>query len=156
VTGPAQRARQPTAVLFACNLNRVRSPMAEALLRRFAGDRIFVDSCSLKRASDPPEAEHFEIDPLAEAVMAEIGCAIGDFRAKTFDELNDDSFDLVISLTPEAQHRAIEMGRGRDIAIEYWPIHDPTLDEGSRETRLAAYRQVRDALAERIKHRFRN
>jgi protein-tyrosine-phosphatase len=146
-------ARQPNAVLFACNLNRVRSPMAEALLRRFAGDRIFVDSCGLKGVVDP-EADD-EIDPLAAAVMAEIGCDLGDFRTKTFDDLEDDSFDLVISLTPEAQHRATEMGRGRDIAIEYWPIHDPTLEDGSRETRLAAYRQVRDALAERIKRRFR-
>jgi protein-tyrosine-phosphatase len=146
-------ARQPHAVLFACNLNRVRSPMAEALLRRFAGDRIFVDSCGL-RGEAASEAER-EIDPLAAAVMAEIGCDLGDFRVKTFDDLEDDSFDLVISLTPEAQHRATEMGRGRDIAIEYWPIHDPTLEDGSRETRLSAYRQVRDALAERIQRRFR-
>jgi protein-tyrosine-phosphatase len=146
--------RRPNAVLFACNLNRVRSPMAEALLRRFAGDRIFVDSCGLRGGADSETGG--EIDPLAAAVMAEIGCDLGDFRVKTFDDLDDDSFDLVISLTPEAQHRAIEMGRGRDIAIEYWPIHDPTIEDGSRETRLAAYRQVRDALAERIKRRFRS
>jgi protein-tyrosine-phosphatase len=149
-------ADEPGAVLFACNLNRVRSPMAEALLRRFVGDRIFVDSCGLK---PPPEEEDEDdgarrIDPLAAQVMAEAGCDLSDFRVKTFDDLEDGSFDLVISLTPEAQHRAVEMARGRDTVIEYWPIHDPTLEEGSREARLDAYRQARDVLAERIKARF--
>jgi protein-tyrosine-phosphatase len=148
---------RPAAVLFACNLNRVRSPMAEALLKRLAGHRIFVDSCGLKRPRDDVDAwgPDAQADPLAAAVMAEIGCDLSDFHVKTFDELQDDSFDLVISLTPEAQHRAVEMARGRAVEIEYWPIHDPTLEEGSREARLAAYRQVRDALAERIKARFR-
>ena len=149
---------QPSAVLFACNLNRVRSPMAEALLQRLAGHRIFVDSCGLKRPGETGEDQTaaLEVDPLAAQVMAEIGCDLSQFRAKTFDELEDDSFDLVVSLTPEAQHRAVEMARGRAVAIEYWPIHDPTLEEGSRECRLAAYRQVRDTLAERIKARFRS
>jgi protein-tyrosine-phosphatase len=147
--------REPAAVLFACNLNRVRSPMAEALLRRMAGDRIFVDSCGLKRAPEADGADGAgEADPLAAAVMAEVGCDLSGFRAKTFGELDDDSFDLVISLTPEAQHRAVEMARGRAVQIEYWPIQDPTLEDGSREARLAAYRHVRDALAERIQRRF--
>ena len=148
--------QQPAAVLFACNLNRVRSPMAEALLRRLAGARIFVDSCGLKapaRAAGGGERAE-AVDPLAVEVMAEIGCDLSDFRAKTFDDLVDDSFDLVISLTPEAQHRAVEMARGRAVEIEYWPIHDPTQAEGSRETRLAAYREVRDALAAQIRERF--
>ncbi|HVI33784.1 low molecular weight phosphatase family protein [Phenylobacterium sp.] len=144
----------PAAVLFACNLNRVRSPMAEALLKRLVGDRMFVDSCGLKpwreEASDGEGA-----DPFAMAVMAEIGCDLSGHEAKTFDDLQDDSFDLVISLTPEAQHRAVEMTRGRAAEIEYWPIFDPTLSEGSREARLAAYREVRDALAARIAERFR-
>jgi protein-tyrosine-phosphatase len=147
--------RQPTAVLFTCNLNRVRSPMAEALLRRLAGDRIFVDSCGLRRPSMGRAAfEDLAVDPLTAQVMGEVGCDLSDFRAKTFDDLEDGSFDLVVSLTPEAQHRAVEMARGRDTTIEYWPIHDPTLEEGSREARLAAYRAVRDSLAERIQARF--
>jgi protein-tyrosine-phosphatase len=147
---------QPAAVLFACNLNRVRSPMAEALLKRLAGHRIFVDSCGLKRpeAGAADEEPGGDVDPLAAQVMAEIGCDLSSFQAKTFDDLDDESFDLVISLTPEAQHRAVEMARGRATAIEYWPIHDPTLEEGSREARLEAYRQVRDTLARRIKARF--
>jgi protein-tyrosine-phosphatase len=141
----------PGAVLFACNFNRVRSPMAEALLRRVLGDRVFVDSCGLKL---DPRDDLDGVDPFAEAVMAEISCDLSRHRPKTFDELEDDSFDLVISLTPEAQHRAVEMTRGRAAEIEYWPTFDPTLSEGSREARLAAYREVRDDLAARIAQRF--
>ena len=146
-------ARLPDAVLFACNLNRVRSPMAEALLKRHVGDRVFVDSCGLR----PPHTSEGEaqIDPLAVEVMAELACDLSGHRAKTFDDLDDNSYDLVISLTPEAQHRAVEMTRGRAATIEYWPILDPTLSEGARETRLDAYRHVRDALAARIAERFR-
>lgn len=143
-------------MLFACNFNRVRSPMAEALLKRFVGDRIFVDSCGLKHPRDAfaDAAEGLQVDPLAAEVMAEVGCDLSNYKVKTFDELQDDSFDLVISLTPEAQHRAVEMARGRAAEIEYWPIHDPTLTEGSRQARLEAYRMVRDSLAQRIARRF--
>ena len=146
----------PQAVLFACNFNQVRSPMAEALLKRMTGNRVFVDSCGLKA---PPRDEDDEdgpaaADPFAQAVMAELGCDLSKHRAKVFAELEDSSFDLVVSLTPEAQHRAVELARGRAVEIEYWPTLDPTLVEGSREVRLAAYRQVRDALARRIAERF--
>lgn len=130
--------------------------MAEALLKRIAGDRIFVDSCGLKHPrdafADPGAA--LQIDPLAAEVMAEVGCDLATYKVKTFDELQDDSFDLVISLTPEAQHRAVEMARGRAAEIEYWATHDPTLTEGSRQARLEAYRMVRDSLAQRIARRF--
>src|SRR5690606_29174483 len=92
----------PGAVLFACNFNRVRSPMAEALLKRLAGDWIFVDSCGLK--PPPPGGgadDALEVDPFARAVMEEVGCDLASHRAKTFDNLEDASFDLVVSLTPE-------------------------------------------------------
>jgi len=143
----------PGAVLFACNFNRVRSPMAEALLRRMLGDRVYVDSCGLRHDRTVDETET-GANPFAEAVMSEIGCDLSDHVAKTFDELEDDSFDLIISLTPEAQHRAVEMTRNRAVRVEYWPTFDPTQAEGARESRLAAYRQVRDALAARIAQRF--
>lgn len=148
---PAARAL-PGAVLFACNFNRVRSPMAEVLLKRVLGDRIYVDSCGLRR--DARAAEEGEIDPFVQSVMAELSCDLAGHIAKTFDDLNPDAFDLVISLTPQAQHRAVEMTRGRASEIEYWPIFDPTLVDGSREARLTAYREVRDALAARIAERF--
>ena len=147
----------PGAVLFACNFNRVRSAMAEALLKLQVGKSVFVDSCGLKH---PPETETEEdgdalaADPFARAVLAEVGYDRSWHRAKTFDELEDSSFDLVISLTPESQHRAVELARGRAADIEYWPTADPTLVEGSREVRLAAYRQVRDELARHIAERF--
>jgi protein-tyrosine-phosphatase len=146
--------RLPDAVLFCCNYNQVRSPMAEALLKQFGGVRIFVDSCGLRRASFDPDTDDLEVDPLAAEVMKEIGLDISRHRCKVFDDLEDDSFDLVVSLTPEAQHRAVELARGRAADIEYWPTHDPTLTEGSRGNRLEAYRQVRDGLAARIAKRF--
>jgi protein-tyrosine-phosphatase len=142
----------PGAVLFACNFNRVRSPMAEALLKREFGDRVYVDSCGVKL--DARAEELGPVDPFVEAVMAEVGCDLSRHRAKTFDDLNADAFDLVISLTPQAQHRAVEMTRGRAVTIEYWPTYDPTDADGSREARLASYREVRDALATRIAERF--
>ena len=142
----------PGAVLFACNFNRVRSPMAEALLKRAFGDRIYVDSCGVKLDSRAEDLG--PVDPFVEAVMSEVGCDVSRHRAKTFDELNADAFDLVISLTPQAQHRAVEMTRGRAVTIEYWPTFDPTDMEGSREARLVSYREVRDALAALIAQRF--
>lgn len=147
--------RLPDAVLFCCNFNQVRSPMAEALLKHLIGTRIFVDSCGLKRRILDPDVDHMEVDPLAAEVMKELGVDIARHRCKTFADLEDDSFDLVISLTPEAQHRAVELARGRSADIEYWPTQDPTLTEGSRQHRLEAYRQVRDGLAARIVQRFR-
>ena len=147
----SKRAPLPGAVLFACNFNRVRSPMAEALLKRALGDRVYVDSCGLKL--EPTEAGE-GADPFVRSVMEEISVDLASHAPKTFDELEDASFDLVISLTPEAQHRAVEMTRGRAAEIEYWPTFDPTLAEGSREARLAAYREVRDHLAKRIAERF--
>ena len=142
----------PGAVLFACNFNRVRSPMAEALLIRTFGDRVSVDSCGVKL--DERAEDLGPVDPFVEAVMAEIGCDLSRHQAKTFDDLNADAFDLVISLTPQAQHRAVEMTRGRAVTIEYWPTYDPTDADGSREARLASYREVRDALAAHIAQRF--
>jgi protein-tyrosine-phosphatase len=138
----------PGAVLFACGLNRVRSPMAEGLLRRMTGTRVFVDSCGLR--ADPDAWA----DPFVAAVMDEMGVDMSGHRPKTFDELEDDSFDLVISLTPEAHHRAGELARGRSVSLEYWPTFDPTLATGSREQMMGAYREVRDGLEARIRSRF--
>ncbi len=136
----------PDSVLFACNLNRVRSPVAAALLRHRLGARVFVDSCGLK----PGE----EVDPFAAVVMAEVGLDLSGHRPKGFHELEDDSFDLVISLTPEAHHRAVELSRGRAVELEYWPVYDPTLEGGSREQRLTAYRNLRLDLGRRLDARF--
>jgi protein-tyrosine-phosphatase len=137
--------RQPSAVLFACTLNAVRSPMAEAILKHLHGSRIYVDSCGVR-----PE----EIDPFAVQVMDEIGIDLSRHRTKSFDDLEDSSFDLVLSLSPEAQHKAVDLTRHMACDVEYWPVFDPTAVEGSRETRLDAYREVREHLMRRILQRF--
>lgn len=135
----------PTAVLFACTHNAVRSPMAEGLLKHLLGHRIYVDSVGVHEG---------EVDPFAVQVMDEIGIDIGRHRPKTFDDLEDESYDVVISLSPEAQHRAVEMTRVMACEVVFWNTFDPTIVEASRDVRLAAYRQVRDQLMARIKSKF--
>lgn len=142
---PLAPIAQPSAVLFACNMNAVRSPMAEALMKRFLGRRIYVDSCGVRRG---------ELDLFMVEVMAEIGVDMARHRPKGFDDLEDGFFDLIVSLSPEAQHRAIELTRTMACDIEYWPTLDVTMIEGSRATRLDAYRAVRDELDRRIRRRF--
>jgi protein-tyrosine-phosphatase len=137
--------RSPSSVLFACTFNAIRSPMAAALMKHLHGRHIYVDSVGVRAA---------EIDPFAVAVMDEIGIDIAKHQAKTFDELEDTSFDLVISLSPEAQHSAVELTRTMACDVEFWPTHDPTAVEGSREEMLDAYRVVRDHLRRRILARF--
>jgi protein-tyrosine-phosphatase len=135
----------PSAVLFACTMNSIRSPMAEALLKHLHGHHVFVDSAGVRTR---------DIDGFAIAVMDEIGIDIARHHAKTFDDLEDMSFDLVVSLSPEAQHKAVEMTRVMACDVEFWHTFDPSWVEGGREERLEAYRAVRDELMARIKERF--
>jgi protein-tyrosine-phosphatase len=137
--------RRPGSVLFACNYNSVRSPMAEGLAKNLFGDVIYVGSAGVRQGG---------VDGFAIAVMAEIDVDISQHSSKTFDDLEDTSFDLVISLTPEAQHKAVELTRTMAVELEYWPSLDPTGIDGSREVVMAAFRQVRDQLLQRIKARF--
>jgi protein-tyrosine-phosphatase len=135
----------PDAVLFACTQNAVRSPMAAALMRHLFGHFVFVDSVGVRAG---------ELDPMAVEVMEEIGIDMGAHHPKSFEMLEDTSFDLIISLSPEAQHQAVEMTRTLAADVEFWRTFDPTIIEGSREQRLDAYRAVRDGLLNRIKQRF--
>ncbi|HXC54126.1 MAG TPA: arsenate reductase ArsC [Rhizomicrobium sp.] len=135
----------PGAVLFACTMNAVRSPMAAAIMKHLFGKFVYVEAAGVRAG---------ELDPLAVEVMEEIGIEIGKYRPKRFEELEDGSFDLCITLSPEAQHRAVDLAHTSAIEIEYWPTMDPTLQEGSREQRLDAYRAVRDGLSRRIQQRF--
>lgn len=135
----------PSAVLFCCTWNAVRSPMAEGFLKHFHGRKVFVDSVGVRKT---------EVDPFAVAVMDELGIDIARHRPKTFEELEDESFDLVISLSPEAQHKAVELTRTSSCDVEFWPSMDPTAVEGSREVRLEAYRELRDSIRRRILERF--
>jgi protein-tyrosine-phosphatase len=135
----------PSSVLFACSLNAIRSPMAEGLLKHLHRTRIYVDSCGVRQG---------ELNPFTVAVMAEIGVDVSRHRPKTFDRLEDTSYDLVITLSPEAHHQALELTRTMACDVEYWPTFDPTVMEGSRDSVLAAFRAVRDALRLRIESRF--
>jgi protein-tyrosine phosphatase len=135
----------PSAVLFACSQNSLRSPMAAAIMKHLHGRRIFVDSVGVRAR---------EVDPFAAEVMDEIGISIEDHQPKSFDELEDSSFDVIVTLSPEAQHSAVEMTRTMACEVEFWHTFDPSIVEGNREARLDAYRQVRDQLMKRILERF--
>lgn len=135
----------PGAVLFACTMNAVRSPMAAAIMNHLYGKFVFIDSAGARIG---------ELDPMAVEVMDEIGIEIAKHKPKSFESMEDTSFDLVITLSPEAQHQAMELTRTSAVDIEYWPTIDPTAFEGSREQRLEAYRAVRDELMRRIRARF--
>jgi protein-tyrosine-phosphatase len=135
----------PGAVLFACTFNAVRSPMASAIMRHLYGRFVYVHSAGARAG---------ELDPMAVEVMEEIGIEIGKHRPRRFEDLEDTSFDLVIALSPQAQHKAVELTRTMAVEVEYWPTQDPTAVEGSREQRLDAYRAVRDELMRRIRARF--
>jgi protein-tyrosine-phosphatase len=135
----------PGAVLYACSHNAIRSPMAAAMMKHLYGHRVFVSSCGVRAGED---------DPFVHAVMDEIGIRLGRHRPQSFDDLDDTNFDMVISLSPEAHHRALEMTRTQAIEAEYWPTLDPSAVAGSREQILDAYRDVRDGLYMRIRKRF--
>jgi protein-tyrosine-phosphatase len=144
---PPPRARPPQAVLFACGLNSVRSPMAESLLRTMF-PKLYVRSAGVRKG---------ELDPFAAAVMAELGQDISRHKPQTFEELENwegMNFDLIITLSPEAHHKALELTHTLAADVEYWPTPDPTDTEGTREQRLQAYRDVCDGLSLRIRRRF--
>ena len=138
-------AELPGSVLFCCTLNALRSPMAEAMLKHLHGRRIFVDSVGVRAGA---------LDEFAIAVMDEIGIDITKHKPKSFDDLEDDSFDMIVSLSPEAQHKAVDMTRTLAAEVEFWNTFDPSIVEGSRDMRLDAYRQVRDQLMNRLLLRF--
>ena len=135
----------PGAVLFACTLNAVRSPMAAALMRHLYGGFVYVESVGVRAG---------ELDPLAVEVMDELGIEIGKHRPRRFEDLEDSSFDLIVTLSPEAHHKALALTHTMAVDVEYWPVVDATAYEGSREQRLEAYRAVRDELMKKIHDRF--
>jgi len=131
------------SVLFVCNMNSVRSPMAAAILKSAAEDALRVDSAGVYEGG---------LDPFVESVLGEIGMSLGNYEPKAVEDIKADSFDLVIALTPEA---AAELRRHvpRE-RIEFWPIENPSDVRGGRDALLDAYRAVRDELRGRIRVRF--
>lgn len=135
----------PGAVLFACNMNAIRSPMASALMRHLTNMRVYAKSAGVRMG---------ENDPFASEIMDEIGIDISGHEPITLSQLHDTSFDLIVTLTPEAHHQALELTRTMSVDVEYWPTYDPSLASGSRDQILEAYRSCRDQLLQRIKTRF--
>lgn len=133
--------RRPQSILFCCTFNAVRSPMAEAIARYYYGREIYFASAGVKAG---------ELDPFAIAAMDDMGIDIKKFHPHTFEDLEDASFDLIVSLSPEAHHKALEFTRTLAVDVVYWPTMDPTAVQGSRDQMLDAYRVVRDGLKTRI------
>ncbi len=135
----------PGAVLFVCTNNSVRSPSAAALLRHLHGGAIHVESAGVR--AGPPSG-------FAVSAMSELGLDISGHRPRSLADLQDTDFDLVISLSPEAHSRAFELGHAWACQVESWDTYDPSLVSGSRETKMDAYRLLRDELVRRIRRRF--
>ena len=141
----------PHSILFCCDHNAVRSPMAEGMMKKFYGKDVYVQSAGVKN--------DMEIDGFSIAVCAEIGVELSRHRSRSFDEMRDwgddlGQFDLIIALSPASQRQALELTRVFHLDVEYWPIMDPTgLAEG-RDAQLAAYRQTRDQIRTRMIERF--
>jgi protein-tyrosine-phosphatase len=137
----------PSSVLFACTMNAVRSPMAAAILLHLAGKSMYVASAGVREG---------ERDPFVDAVMEEIGIDMSRHEPKMIAELYDTSFDLIVTLSPEAHHQALELTRTMAVDVEYWPTFDASImvGQGNREQVLDSYRQVRDQLFDQIKRRF--
>jgi protein-tyrosine-phosphatase len=142
------RSSQPQAVLFACGQNAVRSPMAAGIFQQLYGKHVYVASAGVQKG---------ELDPFVVAVMDEIGIDISRHKPATFEELDELeglNFDLIVTLSPPAHHKALDLTRTIAVDVEYWPTVDPTGVEGSRAQRLEAYRSVRDQLLAHIRQRF--
>jgi protein-tyrosine-phosphatase len=135
----------PRSILFLCGMNAVRSPMAEVLARRMLPAATFVASAGVRGG---------ERDPFVDAVLDEDGLSLGERQPRTMDDLEDDYFDLIVTLAPEAHHTALELTRSLAVEVEYWPMPDPTDAAGTREQIMAAYRDVRERLKARIGRRF--
>jgi protein-tyrosine-phosphatase len=142
---------QPTSVLFCCDYNAVRSPMAEGMMKKYYGKRIYVQSAGVKNELD--------VDGFSVAVAAEIGVTIEKHRVRSFHQMEEwgdriDAYDLIIALSPAAMRQAQEYTRYHSIEVEYWPTFDPTGLGETRDAKLAAYRQTRDQIDKRIRDRF--
>lgn len=135
----------PRSILFVCGMNAVRSPMAEFLARKMLPNTTFVSSAGVRVG---------ERDPFVDAVLAEDGLSLADRQPRTMEDLEDDYFDLIVTLAPEAHHAALELTRSMAVEVEYWPTADPTTITGTRDQIMAAYRDVRERLKARITKRF--
>jgi protein-tyrosine-phosphatase len=136
----------PTAILFMCGWNSIRSPMAEAIAKGLLQPDIYIQSAGVRAG---------ERDPFVDVVLEEVGLSIGKHQPRTLDDLEDDFFDLIVTLTPEAHHAALELTRSNAVDVVYWPTMDPTAATGTRDQMLEAYREVREHLWRLIDKRMK-
>ena len=141
----------PSSILFACDHNATRSPMAEGMMKKFYGTDVYVQSVGVKA--------DLEIDGFTIAVMSELGVNLERHRSRSFTELQEwgddlSAFDLVVALSPASQRQALEFTRFFYLDVEYWPILDPTGIGESREAKLAAYRDTREQIRKHLVSRF--
>ena len=143
----------PQSILFCCDHNAVRSPMAEGIMKKLYGTGSYVQSVGV--------VNDLEIDGFSIAVCEEIEVQLSRHRSRSFDEMKqwgDDlsSFDLVVALSPASQRRALELTRLFHLTVEYWPILDPTGIGETREMKLVSYRQTRDQIVNKLKEKWGN
>lgn len=139
------RAQAPQSILFVCTLNTVRSPMAEAIAKHLHGKKLYIRSAGVRPGTP---------DGFAIAALAERGVDMSRHEPSAIEELEDDSFDLIVTLSPEAHRHALALTRTLSVDVEYWPSFDPQGFEGSREEVLEGYRKLRDFLWHKIEQRF--
>lgn len=144
-------ATLPQSVLFCCDHNAVRSPMAEGMMKKFYGDRVYVQSVGVR--------SELEVDGFAVAACHEIGVELSRHKARSFDDMEEwgddiSAFDLVIALSPASQRKALELTRYHHLDVEYWPVLDPTGLGTKRDEKLTAYRQTRNMIRDRMIARF--
>lgn len=143
--GPKSNNEQPSSVLFVCGMNSIRSPMAEFLTRKYFGQLIFTQSAGVHAGAS---------DGFMQQVMAERDIDLSNHKPSTLEELEDNFFDLIITLSPEAHHRSLDWANSQSVDVEYWPTMDPSTVAGSRQQVVDAYRTTRDSIEKRIKDRF--
>ena len=141
----------PQSILFCCDHNSVRSPMAEGIMKKLYGTGTYVQSVGV--------INDLEIDGFSIAVCDEIGVELSRHRSRSFDEMErwgDDlsSFDLIVALSPASQRRALELTRLFHLTVEYWPILDPTGIGETREMKLVSYRQTRDQILNKLREKW--
>ena len=144
-SNPLPLSAPPRSVLFVCGMNSVRSPVAERLARHLLPPSTFIASAGVQVG---------EPDPFVDVVLAEEGFELQERKGRTLDDLEDDYFDLIVTLSPEAHNAALDLTRTLASEVEYWPTVDPTATQGSREQVISAYRDMRDRLKARILERF--
>jgi protein-tyrosine-phosphatase len=137
--------KMPGAVLFMCGMNAIRSPMAEAIAKSLLPKGTYIASAGVRVG---------ERDPFVDVVMDEVGLTLGRHQPQTLEDLEDDYFDLIVTLAPEAHHAALELTRSLSVDVTYWPTPDPSVARGTREQILSAYREVRDHLTLLIRKRL--